>query len=234
MLCENADLVIAEIIPGAYDSTGRQVSSSFFHRKAPNAALPIGRYVSQPLTINCESIDDMRRFLRGCKPVLPRDLFGKTDYWQPPEQFEHLRMGDCVDFSLWTWRQLLSLGYDARFVGGKRGRYGVGHAWVEFFKDGKCFLVEPQLWIADKIPRLTTLRYEPKLSISMDGEKLRYFFHKRPPFSPKWRSLIPLIWEWLLFWAWFWIRMTPRLPSLAAKRLWHGKKRIAPSNHVPR
>jgi len=28
--------VIAETIPGAYDSVGRQVTASYFHRKAPH------------------------------------------------------------------------------------------------------------------------------------------------------------------------------------------------------
>jgi predicted transglutaminase-like cysteine proteinase len=117
-----SSFVIAETIPGSYDGVGRQVTSSFFHRKAPHAALPIGRYIGQPLTFKCQSIADVRRFLAACKAVSAQDLFGKRDYWQPPEEFERLKKGGCVDFSLWTWRQLLSLGYDARFVGGASGR----------------------------------------------------------------------------------------------------------------
>jgi hypothetical protein len=212
--------VIAEIIPAAYDGVGRQVSPSFFRRKAPHAALPIGRYVSQPLTVKCESIHEVRRFLAGCRAVSAQDLFGKRDHWQPPEEFERLKKGGCVDFSLWTWRQLVSLGYDARFVGGSCGRYGVGHAWVEYFRDGKCFLVEPQLrMVGDRMPRLTTLRYKPKLSVTWDGETLKYFVHKGSDFNPSWRLLGPLVWEWLVSWVWFWLRMIPRLP-LFARNLW--------------
>jgi hypothetical protein len=90
-----------------------------------------------------------------------------------------------VDFSLWTWRQLLSLGYEARFVGGARGRYGEGHAWVEYFENGKCFLVEPQLGtVGDRIPRLTTVRYRPRLSIALDGDKPRYYVQSSQILTP--------------------------------------------------
>jgi hypothetical protein len=212
--------VIAEIIPAAYDGAGRKVSSSVFQRQLPHAALPIGRYVSQPLTVSCESIRDVRRFLAGCRAVSAQDLFGKRDYWQPPEEFEGLKKGGCVDFSLWTWRQLLSLGYDARFVGGSHGRYGEGHAWVEYFRDGKCFLVEPQLrMVGDRMPRLTTLSYKPRLSVAWDGQTLKYFVHQKIKFSPSLRLLAPLAWEWLVFWGWFWLKLIPRLP-LVGRNLW--------------
>jgi len=218
-----SSFVIAETIPGSYDGVGRQVTSSFFHRKAPDAALPIGRYIGQPLTFKCQSIEEVRRFLAGCKAVSAQELFGKRDYWQPPEEFERLKKGGCVDFSLWTWRQLLSLGYDARFVGGARGRYGIGHAWVEYFENGKCFLVEPQLRrVGERIPRLSTLCYRPKLSIAMNGEKLRYFVHQQPDFQPAWSFLLPLVLDWLVFWGWFWLRTIPRMPKLLLRRwLWH-------------
>jgi hypothetical protein len=195
------------------------VSASVFHRKAPHAALPIGRYISQPLTVKCDSIRDVRQFLQSCRAVSAQDLFGKRDHWQPPEEFEHLKKGGCVDFSLWTWRQLLSLGYDARFVGGSCGRYGEGHAWVEYFSDGKCFLIEPQMrMVGDKMPRLTTLRYKPMLSVGLSGETLKYFVHKHGDFNPRWRLVGPLIWEWLMFWMWFWLRLILRLPMILWKR----------------
>ncbi len=215
--------MIAEIIPEGYDATGRQVSQLFFQGKAPAAALPIGRYISQPLTVKCESIRDVRRFLAGCRGVSTQDLFGKY-CWQPPEEFERLKKGGCVDFSLWTWRQLLSLGYDARFVGGSSGRYRTGHAWVEYFQDGKCFLLEPQLrMIGDRMPRLTTLRYKPKISVSCHGTTLKYFAHKQSNFSPGWRLLVPLVWEWLVIWTRFWARAIPHLP-LVSRKLWRRRE----------
>jgi len=212
--------MIAEIVPEAYDAAGRQVSQSFFQRQAPNAGLPFGLYISQPLSVKCESMRDVRRFLAECQYVSAQELFGKKYHWQPPEEFETLKKGACVDFSLWTWRQLLSMGYDARFVGGSHGRYGEGHAWIEYFQGDKCYLVEPlSRFAGDKFPRLSTLRYSPKMSVSWDGDSLKYFTHKRREFSPSWHSVAPLVWEWFFFWGWIWIRVIVRLPFGIGRKL---------------
>jgi hypothetical protein len=208
--------MIAEIIPEAYDATGRQVSQPFLRHKGPHPTFPIGRYVSQPLTVTCNTMQDVRAFLIGCKYVSDKELFGKDEYWQPPEEFEKRKKGDCEDFALWTWRQLLNLGYDARFIGGSCGRYGEGHAWVEYFHDGKCYLLEPLYCrIGIAVPRLSTLRYVPNLSVSWDGKTLRYFSHKKPESRLGWRTLIPLVMEYLLFWARFWFVNFFRLPTFA-------------------
>ena len=173
----------------------------------------MGRYVSQPLTVHCSTIRELRDFLVSCEYVSDKELFGKDEYWQPPEDFEKRKKGDCEDFALWTWRQLLNMGYDARFVGGSSGRYGAGHAWVEFFQDGKCFLLEALFCkVGMVMPRLSTLRYKPKLSVSWDGEKLKYFSHKRRESSLGWRALTPLILEYLVFWAYFWMKNFYRIP----------------------
>jgi len=111
--------MIAEIVPEAYDAVGHQVSQPFLRRKGPHPTFPMGRYVSRPLTVQCGNREDIRQFLRSCRYVDDRELFGKEDYWQPPEEFEKRRAGDCEDFSLWTWRQLLAMGVDARIVFGK-------------------------------------------------------------------------------------------------------------------
>jgi len=179
----------------------------------------MGRYVSQSLKVKCKTLRDLQQFLAGCEYVSDKDLFDKDDYWQPPEEFERRRKGDCEDFALWTWRQMLQMGYDARFIGGSCGRYGEGHAWVEYFQDGKCFLVEPLFRkIGDRMPRLNTLRYAPKLSVSWDGEALRYFAHQERS-SLNWRLLAPLVWDYLLFWSWFWLRNFFRLPQIVWKIL---------------
>lgn len=173
--------MIAEIIPEAYDAFGKQVSEPFHRRKGVHSTFPMGRYVSQPLSVQCKTIADIRSFLSSCRYVSDQEQFGKRDYWQPPEDFEKTRMGDCEDFALWTWRQLIKMGYDARFIGGSAGRYGEGHAWVEYFQDGTCFLLEPLRWrVGFSMPRLSTLRYEPRISVSWDGKALRYFAHKKP------------------------------------------------------
>lgn len=214
--------MIAETTPEAYDSTGRQVSQPFLRRKGPHPTFPMGRYISQPLSVKCKTIHDVRQFLSGCEYVSDKDLFDKDDYWQPPEEFEQRKKGDCEDFALWTWRQLLELGYDARFIGGSCGRYGEGHAWVEYFQDGKCFLVEPLFRkIGGTMPRLNTLRYTPKLSVSWDGKTLRYFAHKDRGSRPDWRLLAQFVWEYLLFWSGFWLRNFYRLPRITWKILQH-------------
>jgi len=160
----------------------------------------MGRYLSQPLTVKCESIRDIRQFLAGCKYISDKDLFDKEEYWQPPEEFEQRKKGDCEDFAFWTWRQLFEMGYDVRLVFGRHGRYATGHAWVEYFSDGNCFLVEPLFCrIGGTFPRLNTLRYRPRFSVSWDGKTLRYFAHKERQSGPTWRPLAPLVWEYLRF-----------------------------------
>lgn len=176
--------MIGEIIPEAYDAFGRKTLRPDWRRKGIHPTFPIGRYFSQPLMVKCESLRDVRRFLTGCKWVSDPEQFDKEDYWQPPDDFERTKKGDCEDFALWTWRQLLALGYDARFVAGRHGRYGAGHAWVEFFEDGKCFLVEPQAKMVERIPRLSTLRYHPKLSIAWDGAKVAFYSHEERSHDP--------------------------------------------------
>ena len=58
--------------------------------------------------------------------------------------FEHLRAGDCEDFALWSWRQLLALGLHAELVTGRCGteRERSRHAWVVFRRDGREYLLE--------------------------------------------------------------------------------------------
>jgi hypothetical protein len=213
--------MIAEIIPAAYDAEGKKVFRPFDRRKGPHPTFPMGRYVSQPLTVKCSSMEDVRRFLNGCKRVSDKEQFGKDDYWQPPEDFEKTKRGDCDDFALWTWRQLLFMGYDARFIGGRSGRYGQGHAWVEYFQGGCCFLLEPQLcFIGQRMPRLSTLRYHPHLSVAWDGEKLSYYQHHERPTRLSFPDLARLLPEYILIWGGFWLTSPSRIPRF----IWHELK----------
>lgn len=135
--------MVAEVFPEAYDALGRKVLRPDWRRKGLRSTAPMGRYVGRPLTVKCESISDIRNYLCTCKYVPDQVQFQKPDYWQPPDEFEKIKKGDCDCFALWTWRELLDLGFDARFVTGRSGRYGEGHAWVQFVKDGRNFLVDP-------------------------------------------------------------------------------------------
>jgi len=86
--------MIAEVIPAAYDAEGRIVFRPFDRRKGPRPTFPLGRYISQPLAVHCNSIDEIRKFLQQCKYVSDKELFDKDEYWQPPEDFEKRMQGD--------------------------------------------------------------------------------------------------------------------------------------------
>jgi hypothetical protein len=216
--------VIGEIIPSIYDVAGRRVTpvtrkrKRLFHR-----SFPMGRYVSQPLSIQCSNIKELRRFLSECEYVSDEDQFKRKDYWMPPEEFEKRKKGDCDDFALWTWRQLLNMGYKARYVVGRSGKYGQGHAWVTIEKDGKHFIVEPLAWfVGDTLPRISVIRYQPVGSVEWDGKRLRYFIHEEPEGSVSVWEFALLVGEWLLFWARFWLRFLFRvclLPYSALRKL---------------
>ena len=158
--------MIAEVFPEAYDANGRKVLRPDLRRRGLRSTAPMRRYVSQPLTVKCASLADVRSFLSTCRYVSDDEQFGKKDYWQPPEDFERTKKGDCDCFALWTWRQLLALGLNSRFVIGRAGRYGACHAWVQFFDGGKTFVVEPTAArFGNTIPRLSALRYRPRFSV---------------------------------------------------------------------
>jgi hypothetical protein len=214
--------MIAEIIPEAYDGTGKQVSQPFIQRRRPLPTLPMGRYLSQPLAIHCRSFEEVRSFLRKCRAVSDEEQFGKLEYWLPPEEFEERKAGDCEDFSLWTWRQLLEMGLDARIVFGHHGRYGIGHAWTMFYAEGRCFLLEPQArWLGLRLPRLSTLRYEPRFSVAWDGRTLRYYVHREGnAFQPSFSWALSLLPEWIAIWGWFWLRVLVRLPYTLPRAFW--------------
>ena len=200
--------VIAEIVPPFYDVEGKRIFRPSKKRHGGCWAIPIGSYFSQPLKLVCRDIDEVRAFLSTCRYVSDREQFGVADYWAAPEQFEQTRKSDCDDFALWTWRQLVALGYDARFVTGAAGRYGGGHAWVTFRVLEKTFVVEPQLARAGrKFPRLDALRYKPLVSVQVAGSHVKYFKHLTPENQLGFRDVAPLIPEWLLFR----LRIVPRV-----------------------
>ena len=197
--------MIAEVFSTAYDATGRAVfkpSKHHYPKFSPN--VPMGRHVTQPLSVMCRDLTEVRQFLTGCRYISDLKQFGRQDYWMPPEEFERRRQGDCDDFALWTWRQLLRLGYPARFVCGRAGFYGAGHAWVTFERDGRTFIVESlAAWPGPTFPRLSTLRYRPIVSVSWDGRTLRYFEHRHQN-GVSFIDVAPHVPEWI----WYWLRTT--------------------------
>ena len=205
--------MIAEIIPGAYDAIGRKVIRPDLRRKGLRPTFPMGRYVSQPLSVKCETVRDVRKFLSRCRAVSDKEQFGKDDYWQPPEHFEKTKKGDCDDFALWTWRQFLSMGYDARFVVGCKRHYG--HAWVSLRRDSKYYVVEPQYWIVgDTFPRLSTIQFHPEFSVAWDGEKISFYSHRDLAPNLKFPQIPVLLLDWIIGWGYFSIRVFLNLPKI--------------------
>jgi hypothetical protein len=206
--------MIAEVFPEAYDTEGRPTFRPDQRKRSRfPSSFPIGRYISQPLSVECKNLEDLRNFFTKCRYVSDEEQFGLPDFWMPPEDFEHIRKGDCEDFALYAWRQLQSLGFRTRFVGGKNGRYGDGHAWVTFEQDGKTFLLEPQASsLGPRLPRLSTLGYKPDVSVEWDGEKAHFYLHKDRKFIPSAGQLPALVMEWIYFYARIIIRASYLIP----------------------
>lgn len=205
-----------EIIPELYDAIGKKSYRPHLKKNLVPPTFPFGRYVSQPLTIQCESLEQLRTFLMSCKAMSDEEAFGHKEYWQPPEKFEVEKKGDCDDFALWTWRELMAMGYRARFVAGRYGRFREGHAWVTFEKDGQHFIAEPRLRFWKRpLPRLHALWFHPIYSAEWNGDSISFYSHQedkqwRLPF----RQLLILSLEWLWFWTYTWIRLlyfSPRI-----------------------
>jgi hypothetical protein len=189
--------MIGEIIPAIYDVCGKPVSG----RRNKLFSYPLGRYVIKPLKYQCSTIEEIRKFLQNCQYISDRQQFNKEEFWLPPHEFEKVRKGDCDEFALWTWRQLIGMGYQTRFVIGRTGRSTKGHAWVTIAKDSKHYIVEPQAWrYGEKLPRLKLISYQPAVSVEWDGKHLHYFAHRLPKSNLSAGLFFVLLGEWLLFW----------------------------------
>ncbi len=202
--------MIAELIPRLYDIQGRRTFNpgGWERRFGFRPTAPMGSNLTQPLQTRCRDFTEMRQFLLTCRWQSTAKA-RRQERWQPPEEFEKTRAGNCVAFALWAWRQLLMMGFAARSVGGKSGKYGGGHAWVAFEKDGKWYLLEPQLRrLGLRMPRLSTLRYHPKVSVAWDGGRILYYDHEDRHGDPSLGELPGLIAEWLVIRPRLWIRLT--------------------------
>lgn len=226
--------MIAEILPEVYDGVGRKTFRPDARRHSGfKPTFPAGRFLSHPLKYWCSDFNELRQFLGTCKYISDKEQFGRRDYWQPPEDFEQTRTGDCEDFALWTWRQLLHMGYASRFVVGSAGRYGTGHAWVTFEKDGKTYVLEPLARFAGvTLPHLSIVRYKPEFSMSWDGKAITYYQHENRRFSASGLNLLRLLGEWLFYWASFWLRLFPKLVIGMGRRVL-GEQRASSTGKIP-
>lgn len=180
----------------------------------------MGRYLSQPLKQQCADFAELRSFLSRCEYVSDEEQFAKKDYWQAPELFEESKKGDCEDFALWAWRQLLEMHFSARVVIGFAGQYGDGHAWVTFEQNGKWFLLEPLAWpVGLTLPRLSIVRYKPKYSVGWDGRTISYFEHEDRKFNLSLSLTVLLCAEWLFFWTKFWLPLPIKIAKVLTLKL---------------
>jgi len=213
--------MIAEVLPDAYDVAGHKVFRPDQRRHGLRSTAPFGRYMSQPLSVHCTSMTDLRDFLRKCKQISDQEQFGKPDIWQPPDEFEKTRKGDCDCFALWAWRQLIEMGISsARFVTGQVGRFSAGHAWVTFEQGGRSFILEPtKAAFGRTLPRLSILSYVPRFSVACNEGKLAFYEHKAKPRNVSLKIGTNLFLEWLIFWSWFWLRNSWKIPLVLCSRL---------------
>jgi hypothetical protein len=209
--------MVAKFIPGACDLEGTAVlKPRAKHGFRPT--FPMETYLTQPLTLRCQDLHQIRQFLCHCRYVSDKSQFRTADYWMPPEEFERRRRGDCDCAALWAWRQLLDLGYEARFVVGQAGALGWCHAWVTFKQGDEWFVLEPFMAsLGAEIPRLQTLYYQPGCSASWDGQRLRYYEHKPVRYVPGSWELASLWMEASIYWVrhapritWWWVRYLVR------------------------
>lgn len=177
--------MIGEIDPLTYDCEGRLLPPS---RKRPRLSDRFLSYLAGgDLAIKCGSLDDVQAFLRRCRYVSDPEQFGVRDYWLHPRFFERLRRGDCEDFALWTWRQLLAMGLDARLVLGNWGNGDrINHVWVTFSDSQAHHLFEPTARRRRKLSRTEILQYRPSQSVSLrEGELI---WHDHEPRDHRWTA----------------------------------------------
>jgi hypothetical protein len=202
-----------EIISELYDAAGRRSYKPHLKKGLSPPTFPFGRYVSRPLQVRCSTLQEIRDFLRHCKQASDKETFGEDDYWVPPEQFEKIKQGDCDDFALWTWRQLLQMGYKARFVAGRYGRYRQGHAWTTFKFGGKDFIADgTHCYLGMRLPRLQIMKYHPIYSVEWDGERIQFYSHAKDQSQIGLGQLFACLPEWFFIWTAFWMKNFHKLP----------------------
>jgi len=134
-------------------------------------------YLSGTCRVRRATPAEVAEWLLHCRYADDAHLLGEADHWLHPTTFELLRSGDCEDFSLWAWRQLLEARYEADFVVGVRrlpdtasGR----HAWVTFRDgEGEYLLDGVERSLSRMIRPLADVRahYEPQVGVGAAGRR---------------------------------------------------------------
>jgi hypothetical protein len=149
-------------------------------RYGAGARRDFGWYLEGESRVAVASVDEVQDWLLGCQYLRDPDLFHEADFWQHPLTFEHLRKGDCEDFSLWAWRKLVEMGYDAELVAGRclhAGEPACCHTWILFRNDDRSFLFDPVVRERTRmICALDEVRAAYLPEVSVDGRLTRYAY----------------------------------------------------------
>jgi hypothetical protein len=137
-------------------------------------------FLEGPSSVSVSSVGEIQDWLVGCRYESDESLFGESDYWQHPSEFERMRAGDCEDFAIWAWRKLIGLGYDAELIVGRRvhnGQMFGRHVWVLFRSKGAEYLLEPgnkpkdrMIW---RFPDAKNL-YIPEFGVDRTGKRFAF------------------------------------------------------------
>lgn len=137
-------------------------------------------YLAGACRISRSSPRDIAEWLLECRYADDPQLLDEPDLWLHPVTFELLRCGDCEDFALWAWRQLVDARFDATFIVGIRDIPGTvrgRHAWVTY-RDaaGEHVLDGVERTIERMIRPLAEVRalYEPQVGV--DAAARRFAF----------------------------------------------------------
>lgn len=66
------------------------------------ARLDFAKYLTGESMVHVKSMEEIQDWLRGCEYQKDETLFNEPDFWQHPNTFERLRVGDCEDFAVWA------------------------------------------------------------------------------------------------------------------------------------
>jgi len=90
-----------------------------------------------PSLVKIHSPEDLSKYMRkNFKFVEDDKNFGKTDYWQSPQEMLDLKKGDCEDFALFADAALKELGFES-YVISIYGKNRFAHTVTVFKQDGK-------------------------------------------------------------------------------------------------
>jgi Bacterial transglutaminase-like cysteine proteinase BTLCP len=161
--------------PITYDYYGKRIDSNLINKTLKNS-YPIEFYLKSNINYYFNDLNNIHEFLSECEYCSDKEHFGVDDYWMLPNLFESMKKGDCEDFSLYTWRQLINQGHMCRFVIGTVGK-NKWHAWCTAKIHKKHYIIDPVLANEKFLHQVYTLNYQPYYSIEFHNDKIYFFQH---------------------------------------------------------